>query len=84
MVWALNYGKRVPAVVVSLADVSQPRQQQIKSRKVMFSLLQVNMTYVKLLGMVDKEENEVEVFTSSEREKLVLLGDSPQAGPPVR
>ena len=34
VVWGLRYGKRAPAVVVRLEDIPQPRQRQIKSRKV--------------------------------------------------
>ena len=89
IVWGIRYGKRAPAVVVSLAEVPQPRQRAIKTSKVRMccvggalvlvmttTTFQEGVVYIKWVGLVDGAGGAM--YAAAEQQRLVLLGDSPE------
>ena len=63
IVWALRYGRRVPAKIVCIEDVPMPRQKTLRTKK-------ANVSHVEYLGL--------NKYGNSEVNKLVPLGNSPQ------
>lgn len=63
IVWALRYGRRVPAKIVCIDDVPMPRQKTLRTKK-------ANVSHVEFLGL--------NKYGNSEVNKLVPLGNSPQ------